>query len=59
MSVHRARGITLIVAPIVQITDSLEAMRVYRVVVSSVVLYFAFVWCVARSDGRARLLPGP
>jgi hypothetical protein len=46
LDAHRARGITLIVAPVVQLTDSIVAMRGYLVVTSSIGLFFSFLpWC--------------
>ena len=46
MGAHRARGITLLVAPVALLTDSMLVLRVYLAVVSSAVLFLAFVvWC--------------
>ncbi|MGN9840953.1 hypothetical protein ACTMTI_22800 [Nonomuraea sp. H19] len=46
----RARGITLIVAPVVAVTSSTEALRVYLCVLSAVALYASFgTWLRVRS----------
>lgn len=43
LGAHRARGVTFIVAPILQVTESILATRVYLVAVSSVGLALAFL----------------
>lgn len=46
MGAHRSRGITLLVAPVAVLTDSLVALRVYLAALSSAALFGAFVvWC--------------
>ncbi|MGB8362874.1 MAG: hypothetical protein WCE80_15855 [Acidimicrobiia bacterium] len=46
MGAHRARGVTLIVAPVAAITDSMPVLRSYLALVSSAGLFGAFVvWC--------------
>lgn len=46
MGAHRARGITLLVAPITVLTDSMVVLRTYLAIVSSAALFGAFVvWC--------------
>ena len=43
---QRARGITLVVAPIVQLTAEMTPLRIYMVVVSSGALFGVFlIWC--------------
>ncbi|MGP3949749.1 hypothetical protein [Streptomyces sp. 7N604] len=51
-SAPRARGITLLVAPVTELTTSVEALRVYLAVLSGCALFLAlWVW--------RRLLPAP
>lgn len=46
MGAHRARGITLLVAPTTVFTDSMVVLRGYLAIVSSAALFGAFVvWC--------------
>lgn len=46
MAAHKARGITLLVAPIAQVTDSAPVIRAYMIGASTVGLYLAFLpWC--------------
>ena len=46
MGAHRARGVTLIVAPVALATDSMFALRTYLALVSGAGLFGAFVvWC--------------
>lgn len=46
MGAHRARGVTLIVAPVAAVTDSMLVLRSYLALVSSAGLFGAFVvWC--------------
>jgi hypothetical protein len=46
MGPHRARGVTLIVAPVALLTDSMLPLRIYLAVVSGAALFGAFViWC--------------
>jgi hypothetical protein len=40
---HRSRGVTLIVAPVLQLTDSMVALRAYLIAVSSALLFFSFL----------------
>jgi hypothetical protein len=52
MGPHRARGMTLIVAPVALLTDSMLPLRVYLATFSGAALFGAFVvWC--RSVGWA------
>ena len=45
MAAHRSRGITLIVAPVALLTDSIVAVRTYLILMSSVALLLSFgVW---------------
>lgn len=46
MGAHRSRGITLLVAPVAVLTDSVVVLRVYLTALSSAALFGAFVvWC--------------
>lgn len=46
MGAHRARGITLMVAPIAVFTDSMQPLRIYLALLSGAGLFAAFVtWC--------------
>ncbi|WP_188192196.1 hypothetical protein [Nonomuraea sp. SYSU D8015] len=50
-SAPRARGVPLLVAPVVAVTDSVFALRMYLTVVSSAALFCAFaVWLRIRDD---------
>ena len=52
----RARGITLIVAPVVLVTSSTEALRIYLSLLSAVALYASFgTWLRVRSGAPAPL----
>ncbi|MBB5133500.1 hypothetical protein HNP84_003226 [Thermocatellispora tengchongensis] len=50
-SAPRARGVPLLVAPVVMLTDSVPVLRLYLAVMSSLALYAAFaVWLRVRHD---------
>lgn len=43
---HRARGITLLIAPVTLLTDSIAVLRIYLIAVSTAALAGAFlIWC--------------
>lgn len=59
-SPHRARGLPLLLGPVVMVTHSVVALRVYVTVVSAVLMYLAFrPWLavIAPSGGRLRYAP--
>lgn len=46
LSAHRARGVTFLVAPLLQLSGSIEGMRIYLGVLSAFGLYLTFLpWC--------------
>ncbi|MDP4509905.1 hypothetical protein [Nonomuraea turcica] len=52
----RARGITLLVAPVVLVTSSTEALRVYLCLLSALALYASFgIWLRVRAGAMAPL----
>jgi hypothetical protein len=59
-SPHRARGVPLLLGPVVMVTDSVVALRVYVTFLSGVLMYLAFLpWLgvLARVGGRFRYVP--
>jgi hypothetical protein len=59
-AVHRARGVPLLVAPVVMVTEWPVVLRVYLTLLSGLLMYLAFrPWLAifARSGGRLRYVP--